>query len=96
MGYLFQSLIDGDNKKFSKTLIEPCTLNYYWGMMEYTESQVEESVYEQESSYCIAALFDSFVPQNTVEAKVIDVSPYNISLADFFALECEDTVVEDI
>jgi len=44
LGYLFQSLIDEDNKKWSRTLVEPCTLNYYWGMMEYSESEV--SVYE--------------------------------------------------
>lgn len=93
LGYLFQSLIDEDNKKWSRTLVEPCTLNYYWGMMEYSESEV--SVYEQESSYCIAPLLDSFVPQNTVVASDINVNPYNVNLADLFASECEKTIVEE-
>ena len=106
LGYLFQSLIARDCKIWSRTIVEPCTLNYYWGMMEYSEEQSEvvKSVYEQESSYCIAPLFDSFtcyykndifVPQNTVETTDIEVNPYCVNLADLFASECEMTVVEE-
>lgn len=105
LGLLFQSLIEGDIQQMSYSYVEPSRFNHYWAAME------QEDVYypQEESSYCIDALFasiaesdsaplvcyyDSFVPQNTVETDA-EVNPYCVNLADLFASECERTVVEE-